>query len=94
MTLPSNHSCEGSNCDPEDEEHRALETKRQNQLRIRAAAKADQAWANVRGYIPELTKVRDKVKNQEPLTERDAEFIDMALCIILGELYLRKAQTY
>lgn len=94
MSLPLDHSCEGPNCDPDDEDHKVLRKTLQQRAMIRANFKADQAWARARESLPELLRVRQKMDGQATLMQKDIDIIEMALSLILGELFLRKAQSY
>ena len=94
MSLPTDHKCEGPGCDPEDEDHRELRLKLQNRAKVRAGFKADQAWAKARDAMPALIRVRNKLSGKAPLIPEDVEVIEMALCLILGELFLRQADRY
>ena len=93
MSLSPDHSCDGG-CDPDDEDHKRLRRKLLQRAVVRANFKADQAWARARESLPALLKVRNKLEGQTPLLQEDIDVIDMALSLILGELFLRKAQTY
>jgi hypothetical protein len=94
MSLPLDHSCEGFDCEPDDEEHRELRRKLQQRAMIRANFKADQAWARARESLPALLKVRNKLDGQAPLLQEDIDVLEMAVSLLLGELFLRKAQSY
>lgn len=93
-----NHTCD-SYCDPEDGNHKELRKKMRARAMVKANFKADQAWAHAREAIVPLTQVREKIRNmsldeQQILHTEELEVIDMALTLILGELYLRKADSY
>ena len=94
MSLPKDHSCEGFNCDPDDEDHKILRRKLRQRAVVRANFKADQAWARARESLPALLRVRSKLEGQSPLLQEDIDVMEMALSLILGELFLRKAQAY
>ena len=94
MSLPLDHSCEGPHCDPDDGDHKILRKTLQQRALIRADFKADQAWARARESLPELLRVRQKLDGQATLMQKDIDIIEMALSLILGELFLRKAQSY
>lgn len=71
-----------------------LRKKLQQRAFIRADSKADQAWARARESLPALQAVRNKLASQAPLVQDDIDVIEMAISLIMGELYLRKARTY
>ena len=94
MSLPLDHSCDGLGCVPDDADHMALRRTLQQRAMIRANFKADQAWARAREALPDLLRVRKKLDGQSTLMQDDIDVIELALSLILGELFLRKAQSY
>lgn len=83
--------------DYDDPEHdpktmREIQKKRRN-ARVRAQCAADQAWANAREALSQLTRLKDKLSGQGTLMQEDKDLLALALKLVIGELYLRQAQN-
>lgn len=95
MKLPLDHQCDAF-CDSEDENHKELRKQIRSRAMVKANFKADQAWAHAREALGILTQIREKIRESEQpaLSLKELEVINMALTLVLGELYLRQADTY
>jgi hypothetical protein len=92
VDLPLNHACDVK-CDYEDESHRAMRRAKSIRNVAKAEAKGDQAWAHAREIMPALIKTSRKLSDGKKLSKEDTNCVQIALNLIIGELYLRRSQN-
>jgi hypothetical protein len=92
MKLPKDHEC-NHECDYDDDNHCELRRRLQERAKAKAQFQGDQAWAKARDMLPILHKVKEKLDSGASIVPEDIVVIQSALSIVLGEIYLRKAQS-
>lgn len=78
------------------EERKKAQEERKRQIRkalVKADFNADQAWAGVRDILQDLISVREKIRSGTPLEQLELEIANIAVSLVIGEIYLREAKA-